>query len=45
MVKVRPDLMTTSPRTGRAVLVDFKTTSAQDYAHFVATIEQYDYDR
>ena len=45
MVKVRPDLMTTSPKTGRAVLVDFKTTSAQDYAHFVATIEQYDYDR
>ena len=27
------------------VIVDFKTTSAQDYAHFVATIEQYDYDR
>ena len=45
MVKVRPDLMMTSPKTGRVVLVDFKTTSAQDYAHFVATIEQYDYDR
>ena len=27
------------------VLVDFKTTSAQDYAHFCGTIEQYDYDR
>ena len=27
------------------VLVDFKTTSAPDYAHFSGTIEQYDYDR
>ena len=44
-VKVRPDLMITSPKTGRVVLVDFKTTSAPDYAHFCATIEQYDYDR
>ena len=44
-VKVRPDLLITSPKTGRVVLVDFKTTSAPDYAHFVATIEQYDYDR
>ena len=45
VVKVRPDLMITSPKTYRIVLVDFKTTSAQDYAHFVGTIEQYDYDR
>ncbi len=45
VVKVRPDLMITCPKTGRVVLVDFKTTSAQDYAHFVGTIEQYDYDR
>lgn len=44
-VKVRPDLMITSPKTGRVVLVDFKTTSAQDYAQFCGTIEQYDYDR
>ena len=44
-VKERPDLMITSPKTGRVVLVDFKTTSAPDYAHFCATIEQYDYDR
>jgi len=44
-VKVRPDLMITSPKTGRRVIVDFKTTSAQHYAHFVATIEPYDYDR
>ena len=27
------------------MIVDFKTTSAQDYAHFCGTIEQYDYDR
>ena len=27
------------------MIVDFKTTSAPDYARFVATIEQYDYDR
>lgn len=45
VVKVRPDLMITSHKTGRVVLVDFKTTSAPDYAHFCATIEQYDYDR
>jgi len=45
VVKVRPDLMITSPKTSRVVLVDFKTTSAQDYAHFCGTIEQYDYDR
>ena len=44
-VKVRPDLMITSPKTGRRVIVDFKTTSAQDYAHFCGTIKQYDYDR
>ena len=44
-VKVRPDLMITSHKTGRVVLVDFKTTSARDYAGFCATIEQYDYDR
>ena len=45
VLKVRPNLMITSPKIGRVVIVDFKTTSAQDYAHFVATIEQYDYDR
>ena len=44
-VKVRPDLMIPSLKTGRVVPVDFKPTSAQDYAHFVVTIEQYDYDR
>lgn len=44
-VKIRPDLLLTTPRLGRQVLVDFKTTSCRDYAQFVATIEQYDYDR
>ena len=44
-MKVRPALVITSHKTGRVVLVDFKTTCAQHYAHFVATIEQDDYDR
>ena len=44
-MKVRPDLMITSTKTARRVIVDFKTTSAQDYAHFCGTIEHYDYDR
>lgn len=45
VVKVRPDLLITSPRTGRRVVVDFKTTSCRTYAQFCAAIEQYDYDR
>ncbi|WBA44229.1 PD-(D/E)XK nuclease-like domain-containing protein [Hymenobacter canadensis] len=44
-VKIRPDLLVVTPRLGRKVLVDFKTTSCRNYAQFVATIEQYDYDR
>jgi len=44
-VKIRPDLLLTTPRLGRRVLVDFKTTSCRDYAQFVGTVEQYDYDR
>jgi hypothetical protein len=44
-VKVRPDLMVSSPAGRQLTLIDFKTTSAPDYAHFLATIEQYDYDR
>ena len=44
-VKIRPDLLHISPRIGKVGLVDFKTTSARDYAGFCATIEQYDYDR
>ncbi|RTQ52292.1 hypothetical protein EJV47_04525 [Hymenobacter gummosus] len=44
-VKIRPDLLLTTPRLGRRVLVDFKTTSCKDYAQFVGTVEAYDYDR
>jgi len=44
-VKVRPDLIVSSPAGRQLTLVDFKTTSAPDYAHFLATTEQYDYDR
>jgi PDDEXK-like domain of unknown function (DUF3799) len=44
-VKIRPDLLMVTPRLGRRVLVDFKTTSCKDYAQFVATIDAYDYDR
>jgi hypothetical protein len=44
-VKIRPDLLHVSPRISKVGLVDFKTTSARDYAGFCATIEQYDYDR
>ncbi len=29
----------------RPTMVDFKTTSCPTYAHFLATTEQYDYDR
>ncbi|WP_243651318.1 PD-(D/E)XK nuclease-like domain-containing protein [Hymenobacter gummosus] len=44
-VKVRPDLLVRSPAGRRLTLIDFKTTSCRDRAHFLATIEQYDYDR
>jgi hypothetical protein len=44
-VKIRPDLLVTSPAGRRTTLVDFKTTSSPTYAHFLATTEQYDYDR
>jgi hypothetical protein len=44
-VKVRPDLLIHSRAGRQLTLVDFKTTSASDYAHFLATVEQYDYDR
>ncbi|GAA4361796.1 hypothetical protein GCM10023185_29070 [Hymenobacter saemangeumensis] len=44
-VKVRPDLLVRSPAGRQLTLVDFKTTSAPDYSHFLATVEQYDYDR
>lgn len=44
-VKVRPDLLVRSRAGRRLTLIDFKTTSCRDLAHFLATIEQYDYDR
>jgi hypothetical protein len=44
-VKIRPDLLVVSPAGRRTTLIDFKTTSCQDYAHFLASTEQYDYDR
>ena len=44
-VKVRPDLLVRSPAGRRLTLLDFKTTSCRDEAQFLATIEQYDYDR
>lgn len=45
LVKVRPDLIIDSPKRTRRTIVDFKTTSCRDQAQFLATIEQYDYDR
>ncbi|WBO85238.1 PD-(D/E)XK nuclease-like domain-containing protein [Hymenobacter yonginensis] len=44
-VKVRPDLLVRSRAGRRLTLIDFKTTSCPDRARFLATIEQYDYDR
>ena len=43
-VKLRPDLLVRSPAGRQLTLIDFKTTSAPDLAHFIATIEKYDYD-
>ena len=44
-VKIRPDLLVISPAGRRTTLVDFKTTSCPDFAHFLATTQHYDYDR
>ena len=44
-VKIRPDLLVISPAGRRTTLIDFKTTSCQDLPHFLASAEQYDYDR
>ena len=44
-VKIRPDLLVTSRAGRRTTLIDFKTTSCQDLPHFLASAEQYDYDR
>ena len=44
-VKLRLDLFVTSPAGCQLTLIDFKTTSAPDSTHFIATIEKYDSDR
>ena len=44
-VKVRPDLLLVSPAGRARTLIDFKTTSCPDLPHFLASAEQYDYDR
>jgi len=44
-VKVRPDLLVVSPAGRARTLIDFKTTSCPDLPHFLASAEQYDYDR
>jgi hypothetical protein len=44
-VKLRPDLLVSSPAGRCLTLIDFKTTSSPDRAHFLTTIEKYDYDR
>ena len=44
-VKIRPDLLVVSPAGRRTTLIDFKTTSCPDLPHFLASAEQYDYDR
>ena len=44
-VKLRPDLLVCSRAGRQLTLIDFKTTSSPDLAHFLTTIEKYDYDR
>ena len=44
-VKLRPDLLVRSRAGCHLTLIDFKTTSSPDRAHFLTTIEKYDYDR
>lgn len=44
-IKLRPDLLVRSPAGRQLTLIDFKTTSSPDLAHFLTTIERYDYDR
>ena len=44
-VKLRPDLLVCSPAGRQLTLIDFKTTSSPDLAHFLTTIDKYDYDR
>ncbi|GAA4001796.1 hypothetical protein GCM10022408_11360 [Hymenobacter fastidiosus] len=44
-VKLRPDLLVRSHAGRQLTLIDFKTTSSPDRAHFLTTIEKCDYDR
>lgn len=44
-VKLRPDLLVCSRAGRQLTLIDFKTTSSPELAHFLTTIEKYDYDR
>ena len=44
-VKLRPDLLVRSRAGRQLTLIDFKTTSSPDLAHFLTTIEKYDNDR
>lgn len=44
-VKVRPDLLVVSPAGRTRTVIDFKTTSCLDLPRFLASAEQYDYDR
>ena len=44
-LKLRPDLLVRSRAGRQLTLIDFKTTSSPDLAHFLITIEKYDYDR
>ena len=44
-VKLRPDLLVRSRAGRQLTLIDFKTTSSPDLAHFLTIIEKYDYDR
>ena len=44
-VKLRPDLLVRSRAGRQLTLIDFKTTSSPDIAHFLTTIEKHDYDR
>ena len=44
-VKLRTDLLVRSRAGRQLTLIDFKTSSSPDRAHFLTTIEKYDYDR
>lgn len=43
--KARLDLHTVSLKRQKKIIVDFKTTQAKDYAAFLRSLLEYDYDR